>query len=82
MGCFSVFFVSFYWVAIRQSSQNLSGIYSFYFSEFYSRTCFVRGEEQGGKTPSSLLFEPISPSSLNVYLTAPSSIYSWTSNRR
>ena len=51
-----------------------------------------RGEEQGGKTPfsllsepifpSSLLFEPISPSSLNVYLTVPSSIYTWTSNRR
>ena len=40
-GMFLCFFVSFYWVAIRQSSQNLSGIYSFYFSEFYSRKCFV-----------------------------------------
>ena len=34
-----------------------------------------RGEEQGSKSPSSLLFEPISPSSLNVYLTfSPSSL--------
>ena len=34
-----------------------------------------RGEEQGSESPSSLLFEPISPSSLNVYLTfSPSSL--------
>ena len=36
---------------------------------------YQRGEEQGSKSPSSLLFEPISPSSLNVYLTfSPSSL--------
>ena len=35
----------------------------------------MRGEEQGSKSPFSLLFEPISPSSLNVYLTcSPSSL--------
>ena len=35
----------------------------------------LSGEEQGSKSPSSLLFEPISPSSLNVYLTfSPSSL--------
>ena len=35
---------------------------------------FWRGEEQGSKSPFSLLSEPISPSSLNVYLTfSPSS---------
>ena len=33
------------------------------------------GEEQGSKSPFSLLSEPISPSSLNVYLTfSPSSL--------
>jgi len=35
----------------------------------------LRGEEQGSKSPFSLLSEPISPSSLNVYLTfSPSSL--------
>ena len=29
-----------------------------------------RGKEQASKSPFSLLFEPISPSSLNVYLTS------------
>ena len=33
------------------------------------QACFWGGEEQGSKSPFSLLFEPISPSSLNVYLT-------------
>ena len=38
----------------------------------------LRGEEQGSKSLSSLLFEPISPSSLNVYLKfSPSSQHLW-----
>ena len=53
----------------------------------------MRGEEQGSKSPfsllsepislSSLLFEPISPSSLNVYLTfSPSSLLFPPSSQR
>ena len=49
----------------------------FIFSNGILSLILWRGEEQGNKSPFFLLSEPISPSSLNVYLTfSPSSLLS------
>ena len=45
-----------------------SGSFAQFYSIFFCPIRAKRGEGQDGKSPSSLLFEPISPSSLNFHL--------------
>ena len=70
--CLRCFLVLFFFSLIKYQSSSLSHVFNFFFCFHETDT---RGEEQRSKSPSSLLFEPISPSSLNVYLTfSPSSL--------